>query len=424
MNKTALLFPGQGSQFVGMGKSLCENFSSARQVFEEASYVLGFDIKKLCHEGDIEELTRTENTQPAILTSSVAAFKVYMEEIGIKPLYCAGHSLGEFSALTCSGAIEFQDAVKIVNKRGKFMQDAVPIGAGAMAAVTGIDQSVIEEECRKVSTSENLVVVSNYNSPEQIVISGHKNAVGQIEEILNKKGARVIPLKVSAPFHSPLMQPAAERLKQELQEYTYKDMDYPVISNVTALPYRGKEDIVENLSLQITKAVRWQDSMRYLQQNGIEIVIDIGPQSVLKNLMKKNASDIKAYSFDRPEDEKQFKDSLLTESKQFIDTKQSKTRLIERCIAIVVCTQNKNWNNDEYQQGVVEPYNKVRKMMDTLKKEDREPTISEMSYALDMLRTVFITKKTPIEEQIDRFEQIFNETGLRKMFLNFKMPAL
>jgi [acyl-carrier-protein] S-malonyltransferase len=247
--------------------------------------------------------------------------------------------------------------------------------------------------------------------------------VNQAGETLKGMGARVIPLKVSAPFHSPLMQPAADSLKEELSKYTYSDLKYPVISNVTAEAYKGKESIIENLFQQIVKPVQWMASMKYLQGQGIEMALEMGPQNVLKNLMKKNVPEISVYSYDKEEDVKVVKEKLAGGVTLADADKNAKLKLIIRCIAITVCTRNRNWNNDEYQKGVVEPYRKVQQMLDTLEKEDREPALEQMTEALEMLRSVFVTKKTPVEEQIERFNQVFDETGTRHLFPDFKMPS-
>jgi [acyl-carrier-protein] S-malonyltransferase len=310
MKKIALMFPGQGSQYIGMGKKLYDNFECVRKVYEEANDTIGFDLKGLCFEGDMEELTKTENTQPAILTTSVAMFRVYQEEIGIEPAFMAGHSLGELSALTCSGAIRFSDAVKLVRQRGKFMQEAVPIGIGGMAAISGADISDIEAECKNASKDGNIVAISNYNSYDQIVISGHKAAVESAGEALKEKGVKVIPLKVSAPFHSPLMKPAADRFKDELKKYCYDGPRCHVISNVTALPYEGAESIQDNLIKQITSPVQWIKSMEYLESNGVEMFIELGPKKVLKNLVGKIVKIKDIYSYDHDQDVNNIK-SLL-----------------------------------------------------------------------------------------------------------------
>jgi [acyl-carrier-protein] S-malonyltransferase len=405
-----------------MGKNLYENFSIAKEVFEEANNVLGFDLKKLCFEGNIQELTKTENTQPAILAASVAAYKVFIEEFGIVPEYAAGHSLGEFSALACAEAIKFSDAVQIVKKRGIFMQQAVGLGDGAMAAVSGIDKTIIEEECRNISTNENLVVVSNYNSPDQIVVSGHKDAVDKVTAIFTEKGGRVTPLKVSAPFHSPLMQVAANNLKEELEKYSYNTFKYPVISNVTAKPYLDKGTIIENLTEQIVKPVQWQASMEYLQKQGVTQAIELGPQTVLRNLMKKNAQSITAYSYDDKQDLQAIKSLYLT-SKEDIASRinDDKPNILTKCIAVAVCTKNSNWDNAEYQKGVVEPYRKIKDMNFELEQSGKKPSVEQMNEALEMLKSVFNTKKTPIEERIERFNEIFMETGTKELFSDFNI---
>lgn len=411
-----MVFPGQGSQYAGMGKDLYQDFKTVREVFEEANDALGFDLKKLCFEGDLDELTKTENVQPAILTLSVGIFKTYMQEVGIEPAFCAGHSLGEYSALTCSGAICFADSVRIVNKRGKFMQNAVPQGLGAMVAVSGVEVSIIEEECKYQSTQGNIVVISNYNSPDQFVISGHKNAVNEASERLKGKNARIIPLKVSAPFHSPFMQPAADKLREELEKYEYATLKYPVISNVTGLPYQAEHCIIDNLCMQLIEPIRWTNTVDYLARQGIDMVIEIGPKTVLRNLMCKSNYNIKAFSFDEKSDVKEIIEKL-TDIKDHIGTiKSNKLFFIIRCLAIAVCTKNRNWDNDAYRIGVIEPYRKVQAMLDELEQKGNEPTLDQLNKAINMLKSVFETKGCPEDEQEKRFNQVFNETGLRSLF--------
>ncbi|MRN52280.1 ACP S-malonyltransferase [Paenibacillus monticola] len=411
MKNFAYLMPGQGSQYVGMGKSLCRKYSAANAIFKEANEVLGFDLQALCFEGNPEELTKTENTQPAILTVSVAMFKAFMEEYGIQPAYFAGHSLGEITALTCAGAIEFHDAVKIVRNRGIFMQEASPLGVGAMGAVSGVDTNTILKMCLEACINGEIVEVANYNSPDQIVISGHKSAVERVSGKLTAKGATVIPLKVSAPFHSSLMRPAADRMREELGKYTFGPLSSEVVSGVTALPYGGADDIVDYLSEGIIRPVQWIATMNYLKSRGVSQAIEAGPGHVLKKLAKKCTSSMLVYSVDKAEDE-----ALLNERIQAspsIEGKENgKTSFLSRCLGIAVCTQNFCWDQQAYQEGVIEPYRKVQRLVEQLNEEGKEAETEQIIEGYQMLKSVFQTKGTPVKEQISRFEQLFRETGV------------
>ncbi|MFA6548956.1 MAG: ACP S-malonyltransferase [Candidatus Margulisiibacteriota bacterium] len=289
--KTALVFPGQGSQSVGMGKDFAEKY------LEQASAILGFDLKKICLEGPAEELQKTEITQPAILTVSVAAFErisnIDFSNARISSL--AGHSLGEYSALVAAGAISFEDAVKIVHLRGKFMQEAVPAGEGAMAAVLGADNNVIREICAEIGN----VWPANFNSPGQVVISGKKEAVDTAGVKLKERGVkRIIPLAVSAPFHCPLMQPAADKLKVELDKIEIKDAQIPVVANVTANYVTKGAEIRTLLYKQVTSPVLWEDSVKKMVADGVTTFIEVGAGKVLSGLIKKIAPDVemKTYS--------------------------------------------------------------------------------------------------------------------------------
>jgi [acyl-carrier-protein] S-malonyltransferase len=291
MKKTAFLFPGQGSQAVGMGKEFYDNFPSARQVFEEANDSLHFSITTLCFQGPDKTLKLTENTQPAILTMSIAALRVLETENGITPSLTAGHSLGEYSALVASGSLAFSDAVKIVRLRGKFMQEAVPVGEGAMAAVLGMDREEIESLCEEVA-QEEILAPANFNCPGQIVVAGHAKAVQRAVDKVNERGRRAVMLPVSAPFHSPLMKPAAERLDKELAEVPVGELRIPVVTNVEAEINALKERVKDLLVRQVFHPVRWEESMRKMVGEGVERVVEIGPGKVLTGLMKRIAGEV------------------------------------------------------------------------------------------------------------------------------------
>jgi [acyl-carrier-protein] S-malonyltransferase len=286
MKSTAFIFPGQGSQYVEMGKEFHDQFRAAREVFEEADDTLRFSISKLCFQGPEEELKLTENTQPAILTTSIAAFKVFQTEKGINPQFAAGHSLGEYSALVASGALSFAEAVQTVRLRGKFMQEAVPVGEGAMAAILGMEREDVEKLCEEVAAGE-ILSPANFNCPGQIVIAGHSNAIQRAIERVKQEGKRATLLPVSAPFHSPLMKPAGVRLERALEEITVRDLNIPVVTNVEAEINTSKDRVKPLLVAQVSSPVRWEESMRRMIKEGIEQVLEIGPGKVLSGLMKR-----------------------------------------------------------------------------------------------------------------------------------------
>lgn len=291
MSMTAFVFPGQGAQFAGMGKDLCENFPRARQVFEEADDALGYALSKLCFNGPEADLKLTANTQPAILTHSIAALMVLRQETGLIPGIAAGHSLGEYSALVCSGALTFADAVRTVHLRGQFMQEAVPVGEGAMAAILGLDDTVLQQICQTAGQGQ-VVAPANYNSPGQIVIAGHTDAVGRACELAREQGAkRALPLPVSAPFHCSLMQPAADRLAEVLADLTISEMQIPVVSNVEAAPNQDSSRIVELLIRQVCAPVQWTDSVQSMVDSGVDKFVELGPGKVLSGLIKRLARD-------------------------------------------------------------------------------------------------------------------------------------
>lgn len=296
MSKTAFLFPGQGSQYAGMGKDLAAAFSVARQTFEEADDALGFKLSELCFSGPEDELKLTFNTQPAILTASIAVLRVLRAEAGLVADYLAGHSLGEYSALVCGGALSLADAVRTVRARGTFMQEAVPVGVGAMAAMLSIEADELAAICAEAAQGE-VVAPANFNSPGQIVIAGHASAVNRAIEIAKGKGYRKsMLLPVSAPFHCSLMQPAADRLASVLDDVAVQQLSVPVITNVEALANQDAARVRGLLVAQVCAPVRWEQSMQEMLRLGVSRYVEIGPGKVLSGLMKRISKDVSTVS--------------------------------------------------------------------------------------------------------------------------------
>jgi len=282
----AYVFPGQGSQSPGMGKDLVEKFPAAGQVFEEADDALGFALSELCFNGPAEELQLTENTQPAILTTSVAALRAMEAQGFSSPEFVAGHSLGEYSALVAAGSLSLSDAVKTVRARGRYMQEAVPVGTGAMAAILGSDLETVNSACGEASQGQ-VCSAANINSPGQIVIAGDAAAIDRAIEILKARGAkRAVKLNVSAPFHCALMKPAQDRLAEDLNDLQFKDLATPVITNVDAQPIKTGAEARDSLVRQVSQPVRWLESVEFLSNHGVQTFIEIGPGKVLSGLVR------------------------------------------------------------------------------------------------------------------------------------------
>lgn len=306
MGKLAFIFPGQASQYPGMGKDLAEKFPAAKRVFDEADQALGFSISELCFEGSEEALKQTENTQPAILTVSVAVYRV-LEECKTVPDFVAGHSLGEYSALVAAGGLAFADAVRLVRNRGKYMQEAVPAGEGAMAAILGISAAQVEEICRKVSDAGK-VSAANLNSPEQTVISGQAAAVKRAVEEASAGGAkRAVILPVSAPFHCELMMPAQLRLEKDLKAASFNTLRIPLMNNVDAALVSSGEEARDGLIRQVCMPVRWEASIRELIEQGVTIFVEVGPGRVLSGLLRQIDRSVHCFNV---EDEKSLTTTL------------------------------------------------------------------------------------------------------------------
>lgn len=292
MDKFSFVFPGQGSQFIGMGRKFFCNYKVAKETYEEASEVLGFNLANLCLEGSLSELAKTENSFVAILTTSVAMYRVYMEEIGVGPQFCAGHSLGEYSALTCAGAINFDDAVRLVYRRAILAHELVNSLPCGMTIVDGINQKVVQEICNEVSKSNNIAAISCFNLHNQVAVSGHNDALMELEDRILDIEGQVTPLMNNAPFHSILMKEAALEFKELLESCTFNSFKYPVIANATAKPINNSDDLIDLLTKQLIIPVRWLETMEYMKENGTTKIIEFSPKNLLASLAKESLGEI------------------------------------------------------------------------------------------------------------------------------------
>jgi len=301
MIKTAFLFPGQGSQSVGMMSDLSDDFGLVKDTFAEASEVLGYDLWTVCADGPIEALNKTEVTQPAMLVSGIATWRIWQQLGGVQPDFFAGHSLGEYSALVAAGVMKFSDAVAIVAERGRLMQQATPAGTGAMAAVLGVDDTILRDICEQVANGE-VVACANYNAPGQVVISGNADAVARVGEMAKEAGARrVLPLPVSVPSHCLLMKPAAAELQSVLLAVHFGEGSIPVIQNADVSAYQDPEQVREALARQLWQPVRWTETIAYLLESGVEKFIECGPGKVLAGLNRRNAKGFAAFALSNQE---------------------------------------------------------------------------------------------------------------------------
>lgn len=303
MTKIAVLFPGQGSQYIKMGKYFVENFAVAQEVFEEANDALGFDLKKMIFEGDMAELTHSANAQPAVITASYALFRVYLQEFGKDPCFTAGHSLGEISALIAAEGMSFKDGLKFARKRGTLMHQAFDERKGRVAIVMRLSEEEIESKIITINNTVGYVAITAYNSPEQILVAGEERALSELGNALKNLGGEFIPfsmlpMKVDAPYHSVFMSFLVDRIGRELDKIDFSNLRWNVVSNITALPYISRDDIKVNLSQQLIKAVKWRQSISYLEEQGVTIAIDIGPQYTIKTLVSECSRKITSYAFD------------------------------------------------------------------------------------------------------------------------------
>lgn len=416
LKKTALLFPGHGSQYSGMAKKWLE-FWMVPRIFELASDTLGIDVKKICIDGDAKDLN--EYTQPIILTASYVAYQVLIDKYEFSPEFLAGHSLGEFTALTCAGALEFEHALKIVYKRGELMKQVASEVDGSMVALMGLSAEEISKTCKHISKTLSFVTISNFNSEDQHTISGQTDAVKKAVSLLEAKGARPMEVNINAPYHSVLMQAVVEPLKVELSKYKINTPNVKVISNTKALPFDNEDDLREALAFQIVRPVKWYDSIGYMVRSGIDELIEVGPQAILRNLMMFNEWDANFYSFDDRRDEELIHELLGMQDPLLRVDKARKIALLQGCLAEAISTQNRNEEISEYRSSVLLPYKELKAKIFHLSTSDSDIASHHLNRSLQTLKKIMVGKGVPIQEQRQRFKRILYETGLFDYFEDY-----
>lgn len=386
-SKIALVFPGVGSQHTNMAKSFYDNSQVARETFEEASDTLKMNMAEICFLKDsANKLNEIDISQLALVTTSMAIYRVFLKEIELYPSYCLGHSLGEYSALCAGGVVEFSDALQIVKQRGKIIKETVSSCDGTMIWVINIENKTVEEVCEEYSKSGSEVYISAYDSPTQCSVSGNNDAIKKLTQSLESRGAIVYPLKMSGPFHSPLMIRAANEIKTVLQEYLYNPPKCHVISNYSALPYTGAESVIDNLTKQLISPIRWQESVTYLVDKNVKNVIEIGPKDVLKFLIKKITPLLTPYSFKNFKLGDELRDILFVKEDDYL-------KIIERCMKAATSTKNYNSNYEEYRNGAVLPYKAVEGIYNSIVRGKNTPLKSQTIQAINMAISVMETKK-------------------------------
>lgn len=406
MKKIAMVFPGQGSQYIGMGESFYKNYMICRQTYEEASDVSGIDLAKLCFQDSVIRINQIEEMQLAVTTTNVAIARAYFDEYGVAPQFAMGHSVGEYAALTIAGAISFADVIKILQYRGKLLKDSLKQGLGTMVIAENIDKETVSNILNSNGWTKD-VFIAAYNSPKQLLLSGKEKEMDQLFELLLDENARITPLLSSPPMHSPLLLPYEEDFKNFLAGIRYYPFRFPIISNLYGKPFSDPNKIPEILSKHLTHPVLWEDSVECCKKYGIDMVIEAGPKNLLINLLKELAPDMDFYCFGQKKDREYLSEEFTNEP----NYKKDVPEFLGRCLGIAVSVQNHNFNSTEYEKGVNEPYRQLKKMQENVREAGGKLTQEDMAKAIRLLRGIFDTKQVPKEEQENWLKRLLDETN-------------
>lgn len=403
MKHIGLMFPGGGTHYIGMGNVLYRESELAKKIFQEANDILGYDLSKICFQGDLPRLASMEYSQPAIFTASIAAYNVFIAETGIVPQSAAGHSLGEYSALVCSGSLSFADGIRLIKKRGLLLAQ-MGKGGKAMMAVNKLESCIVEGECEKVIKQNGQVYIAVYNSLLQHVLSGNREDLVQLGKLLENKGASVELLDISTPSHCPLMNDAIESFREELNTCTFSAPSFSVVSNVTGIPYENAGQILESLLKHMVQPVLWQKSMEYMKASGINCFIEVGPRSVLKGLMSYINNEASVYAFDVENDREKMKKDLHVNDPDH-------TAFIKGCLALVASTKNCNYQLEDYKNTVIKPFAELQQMR--VDAETKKITGTKIKKANELLQGILQSKKVSQKEILFVTNGLLNQTGVR-----------
>lgn len=402
--KTALVFSGAGSEFAGMGESFYQQFSIAKEIFDNASDILHMDIKSLCFNKDSKEkLKDMENSHIALATVAAAIYEIFKQELGFKPNYMLGHSLGEYFALYASGAINFSDYVDIVKKRSEILKEASIKADGAMNWIVNVDYKTVREACEKITRPDEEIYISAWNYPTHLSISGHKNAVWKTSKILEKQGAIVYPLPDMGPMHCPLMKDAASQLGEMLSQYEFKEPECSVIANCNATEYK-KTQIIENLKEHLVSSVKWYDSIKYLYKQNVRTIIEIGAKDVLTYLIEKSGYLFNVMPFDNT-------DKIESTRKKVLVSKEERITILEKCLRTANSVKNFNTeyesDNEKFKLEVIVPYKKVEELYYNLKEKNEVVSIAQIENSLEIVKSILARKKIPDEIIQKKIEKIW-----------------